>query len=166
MGLNAIVALVFLICSIWIGWGCYDYGYDSAKSQQIQSYQDQVTQLKAQADAALERERAANVKLVELEASYVDKQKEIQDNANHTINEYRASNLSLRDSLKSKQCPAVLSNVASTTSSGDAETTGGLLDTDVEFLIRQAARADEVTEQLEAAQQLIKQDRELCNGSN
>lgn len=158
------IFLAALVCfAVWCG---YDYGYNHAKAQQIQSYQDQVTQLKAQADAALERERAVNVKLVELEASYLDKQKEIQDNANHTINEYRASNLSLRDSLKSKQCPAVLSNVVSTTSSGDAETTGGLLDTDVEFLIRQAARADEVTKQLEAAQQLLIQDRELCNGQS
>ncbi|MDU2407107.1 MAG: hypothetical protein E7D55_02460 [Acinetobacter junii] len=166
MGLNSIVALVFLICSIGIGWGCYDYGYDSAKAQQIQRYQEQAALLKAQADAALERERAVNVKMVELEASYLDKQKEIQDNANHTINEYRASNLSLRDSLKPKQCPTVLSAVTSTTSSSDAETTSGLLDTDVEFLVHQAARADEVTKQLEAAQQLLIQDRELCNGQS
>jgi len=159
--LGLVVLIAFVSFMTWCG---YDYGYNQAKGQQIQSYQEKIVQLTTQADAALKRERAVNVKLVELEASYLDKQKEIQDNANHTINEYRASNLSLRDSLKSKQCPAVLSAVASTTSSGDAETTGGLLDTDVEFLIRQAARADEVTEQLEAAQQLIKQDRELCNG--
>ena len=163
MNIKLIVALSFLLTSIFIGWCCYDYGYNSAQSEQIQTYEKQLEDLKTQADNALNRERNSYKKQEQLEAKYLEKIKELQHNETTLINEYHANNLRLRDSLKAKQCPDV-SSTANSTSGNHATTTGGLHDRDVEFLIRYAARADAVAEQLKSAQALIKQDRELCNG--
>lgn len=163
MNIKLIVALSFLLTSIFIGWCCYDYGYNRAQTEQIQTYEHQLAELKAQADQALNRERNSYKKQEQLEAKYLEKIKELQHNEANLIDEYRANNLSLRDSLKAKKCPDV-SIVTDSTVSHHATTTGGLHDRDVEFLIRYAARADAVAEQLKSAQALIQQDRELCNG--
>lgn len=163
MNIKLIVALGFLLTSIFIGWCCYDYGYNRAQTEQIQTYEHQLEELKAQADQALNRERNSYKKQEQLEAKYLEKIKELQHNEANLIDEYRANNLSLRDSLKAKKCPDV-SIVTDSTVSHHATTTGGLHDRDVEFLIRYAARADAVAEQLKSAQALIQQDRELCNG--
>ena len=163
MNIKLIVALGFLLTSIFIGWCCYDYGYNRAQTEQIQTYEHQLAELKVQADQALNRERNSYKKQEQLEAKYLENIKELQHNEANLIDEYRANNLSLRDSLKAKKCPDV-SIVTDSTVSHHAATTGGLHDTDVEFLIRYAARADAVAEQLKSAQALIQQDRELCNG--
>ncbi len=163
MNIKLIVALSFLLTSIFIGWCCYDYGYNRAQTEQIQTYEHQLAELKAQADQALNRERNSYKKQEQLEAKYLENIKELQHNEANLIDEYRANNLSLRDSLKAKKCPDV-SIVTDSTVSHHATTTGGLHDRDVEFLIRYAARADAVAEQLKSAQALIQQDRELCNG--
>ena len=163
MNIKLIVALSFLLTSIFIGWCCYDYGYTQARTQQIDNYESMIRELKAESDQALERERESYKKQEQLETKYLEKIKELQHNETTLIDEYRANNLSLRDSLKAKKCPDV-SIVADSTVSHHAATTGGLHDTDVEFLIRYAARADAVAEQLKSAQALIQQDRALCNG--
>ena len=163
MNIKLIVALGFLLTSIFIGWCCYDYGYTQARTQQIDNYESMIRELKAESDQALERERKSYKKQEQLETKYLEKIKELQHNETTLIDEYRANNLSLRDSLKAKKCPDV-SIVADSTVSHHAATTGGLHDTDVEFLIRYAARADAVAEQLKSAQALIQQDRALCNG--
>ena len=162
MNIKLIVALGFLLTSIFIGWCCYDYGYTQARTQQIDNYESMIRELKAESDQALERERESYKKQEQLETKYLEKIKELQHNETTLIDEYRANNLSLRDSLKAKKCPDV-SIVADSTVSHHAATTGGLHDTDVEFLIRYAARADAVAEQLKSAQALIQQDRALCN---
>ena len=163
MNIKLIVALGFLLTSIFIGWCCYDYGYTQARTQQIDNYESMIRELKAESDQALERERESYKKQEQLETKYLEKIKELHHNETTLIDEYRANNLSLRDSLKAKKCPDV-SIVADSTVSHHAATTGGLHDTDVEFLIRYAARADAVAEQLKSAQALIQQDRALCNG--
>ena len=163
MNIKLIVALSFLLTSIFIGWCCYDYGYTQARTQQIDNYESMIRELKAESDQALERERESYKKQEQLETKYLEKIKELQHNETTLIDEYRANNLSLRDSLKAKKCPDV-SIVADSTVSHHAATTGGLHDTDDEFLIRYAARADAVAEQLKSAQALIQQDRALCNG--
>ena len=163
MNIRLIIALGFVLLVTFIGWCCYDYGYNSAQSEQIQTYETQLEDLKTQADNALNRERNSYKKQEQLETKYLEKIKELQHNETTLINEYHANNLRLRDSLKAKQCPDV-SSTANSTSGNHATTTGGLHDRDVEFLIRYAARADAVAEQLKSAQALIKQDRELCNG--
>ena len=163
MNIKLIVALGFLLTSIFIGWCCYDYGYTQARTQQIDNYESMIRELKAESDQALERERKSYKKQEQLETKYLEKIKELQHNETTLINEYHANNLRLRDSLKAKQCPDV-SSTANSTSGNHATTTGGLHDRDVEFLIRYAARADAVAEQLKSAQALIQQDRALCNG--
>ena len=163
MNIRLIIMIGFVLLASFIGWCCYDYGYTQARTQQIDNYESMIRELKAESDQALERERESYKKQEQLETKYLEKIKELQHNETTLIDEYRANNLSLRDSLKAKKCPDV-SIVADSTVSHHAATTGGLHDTDVEFLIRYAARADAVAEQLKSAQALIKQDRELCNG--
>ena len=163
MNIRLIIMIGFVLLASFIGWCCYDYGYTQARTQQIDNYESMIRELKAESDQALERERESYKKQEQLETKYLEKVKELQHNETTLIDEYRANNLSLRDSLKAKKCPDV-SIVADSTVSHHAATTGGLHDTDVEFLIRYAARADAVAEQLKSAQALIKQDRELCNG--
>ena len=68
MNIKLIVALGFLLTSIFIGWCCYDYGYNSAQSEQIQTYETQLEDLKTQADNALNRERNSYKKQEQLEA--------------------------------------------------------------------------------------------------
>ncbi|WP_171496115.1 lysis system i-spanin subunit Rz [Acinetobacter ursingii] len=160
--IGAITAICFTLFLVWCG---YDYGYNKAKSEQISSYQQQIKQLETKLKTAVDNERNAYAKQEQIEAKYLDKIEEIKHNETLLIDQYRAGTISLRDSLKPKQCPNV-STVASTTSNSDAGTTGGLLDTDVELLVRFAAKADAVAEQLATAQQIIREDRELCNGSN
>ncbi len=163
LNIRLIAALILIALVSYVSWCSYDYGYKKARTEQINSYEDMIKQLKADVDQALQKERRAYEKQEQLEAKLIAKQKEIEHNANSTIDDYRANNVRLRESLQAKQCPDV-SIVANSTSGNHAATTGGLLDTDVEFLIRYAARADAVAEQLKSAQALIKQDRELCNG--
>ena len=150
MNIRLIIALGFVLLVTFIGWCCYDYGYNSAQSEQIQTYETQLEDLKTQADNALNRERNSYKKQEQLETKYLEKIKELQHNETTLIDEYRANNLSLRDSLKAKKCPDV-SIVADSTVSHHAATTGALHDRDVEFLIRYAARADAVAEQLKSA---------------
>ncbi|WP_180183702.1 lysis system i-spanin subunit Rz [Acinetobacter sp. YH01020] len=165
MNIKLIVALGFLLISIFIGWCCYDYGYTQARTQQIDNYESMIRELKVESDQALQRERESYKKQEQLEAKYLEKLEEVKHNEATLIDEYRANSLVLRDSLKAKQCPDV-SITTDSTVGNHATTTGGLHDRDVEFLIRYAARADSVAEQLASAQALIKQDRELCNGQN
>ena len=153
MNIRLIIGLLCVAFISYVSWCSYDYGYKKARTEQIDSYESMIQQLKDDVGKALQRERIAYAKQEQIESNYLAKHKEIEHNANSTIDEYRTNNVRLRESLKAKQCPDV-SSVASSTSGNHAETTGGLLDTDVEFLIRQAARADQVAEQLAAAQQL------------
>ncbi len=165
MSFRLIIAITSICFTMFLIWCGYDYGYNKAKSEQISSYQQQIKQLETKLKTAVDNERNAYAKQERIEAKYLDKIEEIKHNETLLIDQYRAGTISLRDSLKPKQCPDV-STVASTTSNSDADTTGGLLDTDVELLVRLAAKADAVAEQLATAQQIIREDRELCNGSN
>ncbi len=110
MNIKLIVALGFLLTSIFIGWCCYDYGYTQARTQQIDNYESMIRELKAESDQALERERESYKKQEQLETKYLEKIKELQHNETTLINEYHANNLRLRDSLKPSNvpmCPAL-----------------------------------------------------------
>lgn len=163
MNIRLIIAIGFVLIASFIGWCCYDYGYNRAENKKIDAYERSFVSLETKAREALERERESYKNQEDIESNYLEQIKEMQDNESSLISEYHANNLRLRESLKAKQCPDV-SSTAHSSSGNNATTTGGLHDRDVEFLIRYASRADAVVEQLKSAQALIKQDRELCNG--
>ena len=164
VNLGLVLGLALVVWSLALGKCSYDSGYDTALTERIASYEQAAKDAEDKAKHTLDLERKAYKDQEAISASYLDKIKRLQHNEQALITEYRANTLSLRESLKVKQCPDV-SAVAGATSSGDAGTTGGLQDADVTFLIRHAARADEVTEQLHAAQQVILNHRELCNAN-
>lgn len=164
MNLSVItVSVAVVICGAMTCAG-YDYGYNKAKAEQIGSYEQSIKTLEAKAKDAFNKERNAYAKQEQIEADYLEKIEELKRNEDDRIDQYRTNTLSLRDSLQLKQCPDVPSATRSTSNS-HAETTGGLLDSDVEFLVRFASRADAVAEQLAEAQQIILHDREVCNVS-
>lgn len=103
----------------------------------------------------------AQQKQADIEADLLTKQKEQADNAQATIDSLRAGTTRLRNSLAVKACPSVPSTTSSTGHS-DAASTGGLSEEDVRFLISEASRADQLAEQLKAAQQVIMHDRVVC----
>lgn len=140
----------------------YDYGYKRAQSQQIAGYQKEIRQLEQKANQALQRERQAYAKQEQLETEFLQQKQEIENHANATIEQYRNHTVRLRRSLQPQQCPPMPAT-ADTAGSSDATTTGGLQPKDVEFLIREANRADSVVKQLAAAQKIIEQDRQICN---
>lgn len=164
MNLSVIaVSIAVVVCGVMTYAG-YDYGYNKAKAEQIGSYEQSIKTLEAKAKDALNKERNAYAQQEQIEADYLEKIEELKRNEDDLINQYRTNTLSLRDSLKPKQCSDVPPTTSSTSDS-HAKTTGGLHDTDVEFLVRIANRADAVAEQLEEAQQIILNDREVCNVS-
>ena len=75
MNIKLIVALGFLLTSIFIGWCCYDYGYTQARTQQIDNYESMIRELKAESDKALERERKSYKKQEQLAGSFSQQKK-------------------------------------------------------------------------------------------
>lgn len=103
----------------------------------------------------------AQQKQADIERDLLIKQKEQADNAQNTIDQLNAGTIRLRESLARKSCPSVPGTTSSTGSS-DAASTGGLSTEDVRFLISEAGRADQLAEQLTAAQKVIEHDRAVC----
>ena len=131
-------------------------------------------QAKANADAlasahfkARVQEMAAAVQLADIDAKHQQELKDAQTRTERTIAELRAGNIRLRDELASAECAlAGVSDIATGTGQRDAACTGGLRPEHAEFLIRFADRADEVTMQLQAAQDVIRADRIVCGLSS
>jgi hypothetical protein len=64
-----------------------------------------------------------------------------------------------------RACWNNLSKATAGAGGGDAAAQSGLQTADVEFLIRIAAEADEITKQLQLAQAVVVQDRRTCRGA-
>lgn len=139
----------------------YTAGYNSSERKWNDKY---TTDLSKANDALVKAKRDlmdAQQKQADIETDLLIKQKEQADHAQATINSLRAGTTRLRDSLAVKSCPSV-SKPTSSTGDSDATSTGGLSEEDVRFLISEASRADQLAEQLIAAQQVIAHDRVVC----
>lgn len=139
----------------------YTSGYDSSERKWNDKYTKELSKANDDLIKAKRDLLEAQAEQAELESKLLAKQKEQADNAQNIIDDLSAGNIRLRESLKSKTCPSVPSTNGGTSSS-DATSTGGLSKEDVEFLIREASRADQYAEQLTAAQQVITSDRSVC----
>lgn len=94
----------------------------------------------------------------ELQSEIISKERAIAD--------VRADVIRVRDEFT---CPAATATGAASqtgtgTSLGDAANTGGLQKPHVEFLLREAGRADEVVKQLQACQAVVRGDRADASG--
>lgn len=139
----------------------YMAGYNKSERVWLDKYTLELGRLNDQLVAAQRTEREAVAKQEQIEADLLAKQKEHEANANAVITGLRNDTIRLRDQFKIKQCASVSSATGSTGGS-DATSTGGLSEENVRFLISEASRADQLAEQLKAAQQVITHDRVVC----
>lgn len=120
---------------------------------------------KAQAETRDKEQQAARAQ-ASIETAYLQGQKDAQANTDRTIADLRAGNIRLRNELASAQCAIDgVSTIASGAGQRHAACSGGLREEHARFLIHFADRADQVARQLQAAQEVIVNDRLICAGA-
>jgi hypothetical protein len=137
------IGIALLIGILYYGHKRYDEGYEDAKAETALEVATELA-LAEEARRALEQEynRQAKQFILERDKEYAKRDKVIAD--------WQSGRLRLKPRFSPQACPA----------SGDnAGTEAGLLGEDVQFLIREATRADAIVRQLTACQGLIKDDQ-------
>lgn len=107
---------------------------------------------KQHAEDLLEQERETNTRIANLLSRHLDTQQEANEQYEKVIGDFRTANLRLHERLV---CPNPNSG-ASTDPGRSSSTSGaGLLEEDVQFLVSEAKRADDVVRQLTLTQELL-----------
>jgi hypothetical protein len=162
--MNYITALPYVIALALIA-GVLRFTYVAGYNTSERKWNDRYTNDLGKANDALVKAKRdlldAQQEQADIESELLIKQKEQAQHAQATIDSLRAGTTRLRNSLAVKACPSVPKSTSSTGHS-DATSTGGLSEEDVRFLISEASRADQLAEQLTAAQQVIAHDRVVC----
>ena len=131
--------LVFLIGAVLYGNNRYNEGYEAAEQRYI---------LQQEADrkfAEAERKRLEN-EFETIKKDLIKKQEEGYEKRDKVIADWQSGRLRLKARFSPTSCPATGSHGGTTT---------GFLEEDVQFLIREASRADSIVRQLEACQGVI-----------
>jgi len=133
-----------VILALALAWGYghmrYEAGYEQAKQESSKA----LAKEQARAEKARKELEDKYIKQAEQFIAQRDKEYAKRDKV---ISDWQSGRLRLKPRFVSKACPA----------SGDnAGTEAGLLGEDVQFLIREASRADAIVRQLTACQGLIK----------
>lgn len=135
-----------VILALALAWGYghmrYEAGYDKAKQESSKALaKEQARAEKARKDLEDRYIKQAEQFIAQRDKEYAKRDKVISD--------WQSGRLRLKPRFIQKACPA----------SGDnAGAEAGLLGEDVQFLIREAARADAIVQQLSACQGLIRDD--------
>lgn len=138
------LAIGLLLGALYYGHKRYESGYEDARAEAAFEAATERA-LAEEARRALEQKYNEQAKqfILERDKEYAKRDKVIAD--------WQSGRLRLKPRFIYKACPA----------SGDnAGTEAGLLGEDVQFLIREASRADAIVRQLTACQGLIKNDYE------
>ena len=138
------VGLFIILAVLYWGHTRYDAGYDDAKADTAKELAVRLG-LEEEARRKLEQKYNEQAKqfILERDKEYAKRDKVISD--------WQSGRLRLKARFLPQACSA----------SGDnAGTEAGLLGEDVQFLIREATRADAIVQQLTACQGLIKNDYE------
>lgn len=141
------------------------YGYNKADEAWQAKWQkrdlaDEKAKNAALIDATEKSKRLATAQEQAAQAYEKGKQ-DAQQEAEATIAAYRAGTIRLRSQFTCFN--RSMSNATTSASVSDAARGCGLSETDVEFLVRYAERADQVAHQLKAAQDIIRADRAIIN---
>lgn len=141
------------------------YGYNKADEAwqakwTARDLADAQAELAARKDATEKSNRLAAAQEQAAQA-YEQGKQDAQEEADATIAAYRAGTIRLRSQFTCFN--RSMSNATTSASVSDAASRCGLSETDVEFLIRFAERADKVAHQLKAAQDIIRADRAVMN---
>jgi len=153
---------------LWAGLGLLALGlfyghlrYNAGQADVQVKFDAYRADLKAKTDAALVAARRAETLQAAAITGAVQAQRESDaktlSERDRTIADLRSGARSLQRRFK---CPAhSLPGTPASTGDGNEAGEGGLSDTDAEFLVSEAARADSVVNQLTACQAVIKADR-------
>ena len=71
MNIRLIIGLLCVAFISYVSWCSYDYGYKKARTEQIDSYESMIQQLKADVGKALQRERIAYAKQEQIESNFL-----------------------------------------------------------------------------------------------
>lgn len=165
-----IIAPYITAASITAGvlFACYWAGANRTEKLLTAQHQAQLQQItadhaQAMADATEAMRKQERQHADAMAALDAQKTRELENEkaiADATIADLRADAIRVRDKFTCGTASATAAGQAGgTTSMGDARANGGLQAADAEFLLREAARADEVTLQLQACQAIIRADR-------
>jgi hypothetical protein len=137
------LTIAVLLAVLYWGHARYSQGYDDAKADTAKELAVRLgLEEKARRKLELKYNEQAKQFIIERDKEYEKRDKVIAD--------WQSGRLRLKARFSPKACPA----------SGDnAGTEAGLLGEDVQFLIREATRADAIVQQLTACQGLIKDDQ-------
>lgn len=138
------IGIALLLGILYYGHKRYDEGYEDAKAE---------TALEVAAELALAEEarRKLEEKYIKQAEQFILERNKEYAKRDKVIADWQSGRLRLKARFVPQACPA----------SGDnAGTEAGLLGEDVQFLIREATRADAIVQQLTACQGLIKNDYE------
>ena len=133
------VVLVFLIGAVLYGNHQYNEGYAEAEHRYI-------LQREADQKFAEEEKKRLEDEFKTIKEDLIKKQEEGYAKRDKIIADWQSGRLRLKARFSPTSCPATGS---------DGGTTTGFLEEDVQFLIREAARADGVVRQLQACQGVI-----------
>lgn len=133
------VVLAFLVGAVLYGNHQYNEGYAEAENHYIQ--QREADQQFAEAEKQRLQKEFETIK-----KDLIQKQKEGYEKRDKVIADWQSGRLRLKARFSPTSCPA---------SGSDGGTEVGLLGEDVQFLIREAERADSIVRQLQACQGVI-----------
>jgi hypothetical protein len=137
------LTIAVLLAILYWGHSRYNQGYDNAKADTAKEVAVKLELAeKVRRELELKYNEQAKQFIIERDKEYAKRDKVIAD--------WQSGRLRLKARFSPKTCPA----------SGDnAGTESGLFGEDVQFLIREATRADAIVQQLTACQGLIKDDQ-------
>lgn len=133
------VALIFLIGAVLYGNNRYNEGYAEAEHRYI-------LQREADKKVAEEEKKRLEEEFKGIKDDLIKKQEEGYAKRDKIIADWQSGRLRLKARFSPTSCPSTGS---------DGGTTTGFLEEDVQFFIRESARADGVVRQLQACQGVI-----------
>lgn len=138
------IGIALLLGILYYGHKRYDEGYQDAEAEAA-------LEVAAERALAEEARRKLEQKYNEQAKQFITERNKEYEKRDKVIADWQSGRLRLKARFVPQACPA----------SGDnAGTEAGLLGEDVQFLIREATRADAIVQQLTACQGLIKNDYE------
>ena len=137
------LTIAVLLAVLYWGHTRYNQGYDDARA-------DTAKELAVKLGLEEEARRKLELKYNEQAKQFIIERDKEYAKRDKVIADWQSGRLRLKARFSPQACPA----------SGDnAGTEAGLLGEDVQFLIREATRADAIVQQLTACQGLIKDDQ-------
>lgn len=154
-----ILALLLIVSMV------YSKGRAAGEAATTAIYEAKIAEAREEArllaDAYRIQEKANAQEMAVIDQQHQEALTNAQAEADRVLESVRAGTVRVRNKLTCPKASSGVSDVASTTSSGDAGEGSGLSQADAELVLRIAAEADQVVHQLKACQAIVRADRQL-----